>query len=148
MGNFRTYFNLPSLSNLGPIVRRNSGPPFKFNRNCTWGLLFRSPKASNIITRLNRRERKLSRIHMICIMIRVSTRRTHLIRTSITSYYSSKQIPESTKKQTKFQKREIDQFENTNAGKNLRNETTPPYHVWIKVVSYRIRNFKRRTEFP
>lgn len=77
--NFSTYFNLAFLSNLGPILRRNTRPPIKFNSNWTWGLLFRSPKASSIITRLGCSESKMSRFHMIRIMIRVAVRRTDLI---------------------------------------------------------------------
>jgi hypothetical protein len=80
-----TYFDLPFLSNLRPVFCCNPSPPIEINRHYHWGLMIRRPKASCIITRFSRSKCKITRFHMIPIVITATVGRGHLTTTPITS---------------------------------------------------------------
>lgn len=80
-----TYVDLPFLSNLRPVFCCNTSSPIKINCHCHWGLMIRRPKASCIITRFSRSKCKITRFHMIPIVITVTVGRGHLTTTPITS---------------------------------------------------------------
>jgi hypothetical protein len=80
-----TYFELPFLSNLRPVFCCNASSPIKINRHCHWGLMIRRPKASCIITRFSRSKCKITRFHMISIVITATLGRGHLTTTPIIS---------------------------------------------------------------